>query len=84
MNTATSTDTTIGDKAIITYLRQAFEDCEQIAEDNPTDKNVARLISALHDQFDHWMRDDQSHGDLIGVLMNWLTTCEHIVVQDES
>ena len=77
-------DTTIGDKAIITHLRQAFEDCEQIAADNPTDKNVARLLTALHDQFDLWMRDDQGHKDLIGVLMNWLTTCEHIVVQDES
>ena len=80
----TQLDTTIGDKAIITHLRQAFEDCEQIAADNPTDKNVARLLTALHDQFDLWMRDDQSHKDLIGVLMNWLTTCEHIVVQDES
>lgn len=80
----TQLDTTIGDKAIITYLRQAFEDCEQIAEDNPTDKNVARLITALHDQFDVWMRDDQSHGDLIGVLRLWLNTCELIIVQDES
>ena len=84
MNTATSTDTTIGDKAIITYLRQAFEDCEQIAEDNPTDKNVARLISALHDQFDHWMRDDQGHKDLIHVLNLWMNTCELIIVQDEA
>ena len=84
MNTATSTDTTVGDKAIITYLRQAFEDCEQIAEDNPTDKNVARLISALHDQFDLWMRDDQGHGDLIHVLNLWMNTCELVVVQNEA
>ena len=80
----TQLNTTIGDKAIITYLRQAFEDCEQIAEDNPTDKNVARLITALHDQFDVWMRDDQGHKDLIVVLRLWLNTCEHIIVQDES
>jgi len=77
-------NTTIGDKAIITYLRQAFEDCEQIAEDNPTDKNVARLLTALHDQFDLWMRDEQIHADLIGVLANWVNTCEHIITQDES
>jgi hypothetical protein len=82
MNTAI--DTTTGDKAIITYLRQAFEDCEQIAADNPTDKNVARLLTALHDQFDVWMRDDQGHKDLIGVLWDWLTTCELVIVQDES
>ena len=82
MNTAI--DTTIGDKAIITYLRQAFEDCEQIAEDNPTDKNVARLLTALHDQFDLWIRDDQGHKDLIGLLNVWLHTCELVIVQDES
>ena len=85
MNTATSTDTTVGDKAIITYLRQAFEDCEQIAADNPTDKNVARLITALHDQFDVWMREKQGTGELADVLMNWLTTCEHVIgLQDYS
>ena len=80
----TQLDTRIGDKAIITHLRQAFEDCEQIAEDNPTDKNVARLVTALHDQFDVWMRDDQGHQDLIHVLNLWMNTCEHIVVQDEN
>jgi len=83
MNTAINTTT--GDKAIITYLRQAFENCEQIAEDNPTDKNVARLLTALHDQFDLWMREEQGGGELADVLMNWLTTCEHIVgLQDYS
>ena len=84
MNTATSTDTTIGDKAIITYLRQAFEDCEQIAADNPTHKDVSRLITALHDQFDVWMRDDQGHKDLIHVLNLWMNTCELVVVQNEA
>ena len=73
MNTAI--DTTTGDKAIITYLRQAFEDCEQIAADNPTDKNVARLLTALHDQFDVWMRDDQGHKDLIGPRSGYLPPC---------
>jgi hypothetical protein len=82
MNTAINT--TIGDKAIITYLRQAFENCEQIAEDNPTSNDVARLITALHDQFDHWMRDEQGHKDLIHVLNLWMNTCELVIVQDES
>ena len=77
-------DTITGDKAIITYLRQAFEDCEQIAADNPTDKNVARLLTALHDQFDVWMRDDQGHKDLIHVLNLWMNTCELVIVQDQS
>lgn len=76
MNTTTSTDTTTGDQAIITYLRQAFEDCEQIAFDNPTDKNVARTITALHDLFDLWMRDGQGHDSLLSVLHLWLVATE--------
>ena len=78
MITSTSTDTTIGDKAIITYLRQAFEDCEQIAADNPTHKDVSRLITALHDQFDHWMRYEQGHDALVVVLAEWLSVAQDL------
>jgi hypothetical protein len=76
MNTAIKTNT--GDKAIITYLRQAFEDCEQIAEDNPTHKDVARLITALHDQFDHWMRYEPGHDALVVVLAEWLSAAQDL------
>ena len=76
MNTAIKTNT--GDKAIITYLRQAFEDCEQIAEDNPTHKDVARLITALHDQFDHWMRYEPGHDARVVVLAEWLSAAQDL------
>jgi hypothetical protein len=69
-------NTNTGDTEIIKYLRQAFENCEQIATDNPTDMHVARLVTDLHDVFDKWMRQEDAHENLGSVLLAWRDASE--------
>jgi len=66
----------IEDSSIIKGLRAAFEDLEQIACDNSVDKQVSGLLTALHDHFDYWMREDGTHDQLATVLEQWLTIAE--------
>lgn len=65
-----------GNTAVIKGLRAAFEDLEQIACDNSVDKQVSGLLTALHDHFDYWMREDGTHDELATVLEQWLTIAE--------
>ena len=71
-------DTTQGDTAVITGLRAAFEDLEQIAFDNVTDVNVSRLITNLHDHFDLWMRNTDKHDQLVNMLQQWLSVAQDL------
>lgn len=70
-------DTSEGDTAVITGLRAAFEDLEQVAGDNVTDVNVRRLLTDLHDHFDLWMRNTDKHDQLVGMLQQWLTVAQN-------
>jgi len=74
--TISEPSTVAGNTAIIKGLRAAFEDLEQIACDNSVDKQVSGLLTALHDHFDYWMREDGTHEELATVLEQWLTIAE--------
>jgi len=74
--TISEPSTVAGNTAIIKGLRAAFEDLEQIACDNSVDKQVSGLLTALHDHFDYWMREDGTHDQLATVLEQWLTIAE--------
>jgi len=74
--TISEPSTVAGDTAVIKGLRAAFEDLEQIACDNSVDKQVSGLLTALHDHFDYWMREDGTHDQLATVLEQWLTIAE--------
>ena len=74
--TISEPSTVAGNTAIIKGLRAAFEDLEQIACDNSVDKQVSGLLTALHDHFDYWMREDSTHEELATVLEQWLTIAE--------
>jgi hypothetical protein len=74
--TISEPSTVAGNTAIIKGLRAAFEDLEQIACDNSVDKQVSGLLTALHDHFDYWMREDGTHEELATVLDQWLTIAE--------
>jgi hypothetical protein len=74
--TISEPSTVAGDTAVIKGLRAAFEDLEQIACDNSVDEQVSGLLTALHDHFDYWFREDNAHEELATVLDQWLTIAE--------